>query len=389
MTPRRIFHRAIVCYLVVAGGLAHAALLVVFLVAPDLLDKARYHLAVSLEGATADPQAMAESGLSLRSEIARTLGPWGPLAASGDIPVGESRIGSRRFKSLKAAARALRDGQTLVIGPGVYNEPLFVRANNVTIRGDGHAVIENAAHAGKAAMVVKGDGVEIVNLECRHITVPDGNGACVRQSGQNLKLSHVYFHGSQQGVLAGSGSGRLMVEDSRFERLGFGGRAHGIYTLGNELGVSNSVFVAIGDGSHAIKSRAAMTVIENSLIASLSAKTGRLLDISNGGELIVTGSVLAQGPATDSSAIIGYGLEKIRHKQNRITLEGNTILLERRRGSRLLRGERGSPEPVLQGNTIITDARLGVDDIGPDNPVFESREAAGLPPYPYLPLPDS
>ena len=388
MTTRRILYLTLVSYLVVAGILAHAALLTVFLVAPDLLEKARYHLAVRLEGAIAVPGVQAQPGMSLQAEIAQTLPPWHPLEASAGVPAGESRIGDRRFESLKAAARALRDDQTLVIGPGVYHEPLFIQADRVTVRGDGHAVIENTAHAGKGAIVVKGDDVHIVNLECRHITVPDGNGACVRQSGPNLTLTHVYFHDSQQGVLAGKGSERLMVEDSRFERLGFGGRAHGIYTSSRELTVRDSVFVAIGDGSHAIKSRAAETRIATSVVASLSTDTGRLLDISNGGEVIVTGSVLAQGPGTDNSAVIGYGLEKRLHANNRIMLEGNTILLERRGGSRLLRAQPGTPEPVLRGNAIITDDRLGVDGIDASNRLFESREAAGLPPYPYLPRAD-
>src|SRR5690606_27406697 len=126
-------------------------------------------------------------------------------------------------------ASALEDGDVLRIAAGVYNEAIVIRASNVVVEGEGLVVLEGKAAGGKAAIVNKGNFNQIRNIECRQIAVPDRNGACVRHEGKNLKLYHVYFHDSEQGILAGNKSGMVIIENSRFQNLGKAGRAHAIY----------------------------------------------------------------------------------------------------------------------------------------------------------------
>ena len=73
---------------------------------------------------------------------------------------------------------------------------------------------------GKAAIVVYGGNAVIEDLRCSHIVVPSGNGACVRAEGVNITLRRVHFHDAESGVLTHWRAGRVVIEDSLFERLG-------------------------------------------------------------------------------------------------------------------------------------------------------------------------
>ena len=86
-------------------------------------------------------------------------------------------------------------------------------------------------------------------------------------------------------MLTGPNPGRILIRNSRFERLGLNGTAHGIYVGGGELYVYQSEFLRSKSQGMEIKSRARKTVIERSVIASLDGVDSRLLDIPNGGEL--------------------------------------------------------------------------------------------------------
>ena len=267
------------------------------------------------------------------------------------------------YSSLADAAAAAADGDTITLGPGIYQQAAVLRANNLTLRAAPGAHIKGAAAEHKAALVIKGDNVTIEGLECSDISVTNGNGACIRMEGRNLTLRNVYFHDAQQGLLAGKAGapekGVLLIEDSRFERLGFGARAHGIYVGEDDitLDIRRSRFVASNGQGHEIKSRARRTLIEDSVIASLDGVDGRLIDIPNGGELVVRGSILQKGPNSGSPDLIGAGLERGKsnskdHQINSIIIENNTILLERGQRTELVHVE-GIPDAILHQNKII------------------------------------
>ncbi|MCX2981326.1 hypothetical protein EYC98_10665 [Halieaceae bacterium IMCC14734] len=324
----------------------------------------------------------AAAKLPLHEEISSNFAPWAPLAYDGDVLPTEIRVGDRVYASLKDAAKALKDNDLMEIGAGVYRTGFAVKANNVTILGRGHVVIEKAAIQGKAAMVIQGNNTTLHNIECRFITVRDKNGACVRLSGSGLVLEHVYFHDSQQGVLTGGSPGTVRIYSSRFERLGNRGRAHGIYIGGGKLIIDRSLFLAAKSEGHEIKSRSASTRISNTVIASFSSRNSRLLDISNGGVLSIKRSVLAQGPGSANGDMIGYGLEGYKYKSNAVTLQDNVILLERNGRDVLYHAKQPSPALIMTANLIIgSDAYTGSNS----NLLFDTRAQAGLPAYPFLP----
>jgi len=223
--------------------------------------------------------------------------------------------------------------------------------------------IRGVAAEHKAALVIKGNDVTIDGLECSDISVVNGNGACIRMEGRNLTLRNVYFHDAQQGILAGKAGapekGLLLIEDSRFERLGFGARAHAIY-VGEDaitLHIRRSQIVSSTGYGHEIKSRAQRTLIESSVIASLDGSDSRLVDIPNGGELIIRDSTLQKGPNSDSPDLIGVGLERGKSKSkdhliNSIIIEYNTFFVERGQRTELVHVE-DVPPAILRHNKII------------------------------------
>lgn len=317
----------------------------------------------------------------IKEELTANFPPWQPLQ-SPTASLSNKVISSDQFPSLQAAANALKDGDILRIAPGIYNEAFTLKANNVVIEGLGHVVLEGKAAGGKAAIVNIGDFNQIRNIECRNIKVSAGNGACVRHQGSNLKLVHVYFHDSQQGILTVKKPGLVEIEDSRFEYLGHRGQAHGVYVNGGQLRISNSLMLAAKSEGHEVKSRAAMTFIEDTIIASLSSKDSRLVDVPNGGVLVITRSILQQGPRSSNQDVIGYGLEGLKHAENKVTMSENIFLLERRGVNNLFHTRESNSEIMTDKNVIIAERDPELSGM---NLYFDSRSKAGLEDFPMLP----
>jgi len=275
---------------------------------------------------------------------------------------------------------SLQPGQTVVVPPGVYKEAAAIRASNVTIKAHG-VRLEHAAFEGKAALVVSGDNVTIEGLECSGIRVDDANGACIRLEARNLTLRKVFFHDSESGLLSWNrDSGTVLIEDSRFERLG---RAHGVYVgrgLTHLIIRRSSFFASTAEG-HEIKSRAARTTIEGSVIASLDGVDSRLIDLPDGGENLIRRNVLEEGPNSSNQDVIGVGLEPANIHQGRTTIEENIIILERR-GTNVLLNELHVPASIVRRNKVIGGTRTAGD-----NAWFPDRKSAGIGAYPSLPEP--
>lgn len=321
----------------------------------------------------------------LRKEIADNFGSWTPQTG-GSLPAQTLAIGTATFTSLDAAVKALQSGNVLEIGPGVYRTPLVIVPDQVTVVGRGRVTFDGPNAEGKAAIVIKGNNTRIVNIECMNIRVPSENGACVRMEGRNLDLEHVYFHDSEEGLLTTDQPGILNIRDSRFELLGMNGFAHGVYTGGGELNVTDSLFLASVSQGHEIKSRSAVTRIAHCVLASLDAQDSRLLDLPNGGLVTIQDSVLEKGPASVNGTAIGYGLEAMNFDNNYLILKNNVIIMERAGMNRLVQIKEHSIAPVIVKNLIVSDEDT---DYGDANRQFGSRRKAGLAPYPFVPAADA
>jgi hypothetical protein len=370
----------ILWYFAIAGIVLHLTAFSAYLLKPDLVRKA--YTQIGDKVVQRFPFLVAEQiKYSLEDELRVNFPAW-QANQTPNLRSSGIHIANRSYGTLPEAASALQDGETLVIGAGTYTQPLVIRANDITVIGNGHVVIEKATAEGKGAIITKGNNTSITNIECRNIKVKHNNGACVRHEGTNLTLKHVYFHNSQQGLLTGSNPGAVIIEDSRFEQLGKNGQAHGIYVGGGELSIHKSLFLAAKSQGHEIKSRAAITRITESTIASFSSVDSRLIDISDGGILEIFDSVLQQGPASANSDMIGYALERRRYPNNSIELVDNVFILERTGSNTLLHRHPDTKMPELRNNMIVAKENPELPGF---NLIFETREESGLGEYPILP----
>ena len=307
-----------------------------------------------------------------------------------------------RYASLQEALAAASAGDHIVLAPGVYEEGAVITTPDLVLHGEPGAHLRGHAVEGKAALVIKADGVVIDGIECSGITVRDGNGACIRIEGDNLTVRNVHFHDNQEGILSGPGGGILLVEDSLLERNGFGGQAHGVY-IGSSIEEfifrNNRVLSTTGAG-HSLKSRAQKTVIEDNVIAGLDGHDSRAIDLPNGGAAVIRGNVLEKGPNSENGQMIGLALESGLHDVNETLIEDNLIVFDTLPQGLLqdlaravgLLPPKGvviaSESPggvVLRNNIIVAAQAIGSAGSEEDNRIYQSRRAAGLPPYPALP----
>jgi len=242
----------------------------------------------------------------------------GLLAALSSSPASSKTIevGANQAVSLpsKAAAMAM-DGDTVEIAAGEYKDCAVWRANRLTIVGIGSgAVIRDVACKDKGIFVIDGNDVVVRNITFSGAKVADGNGAGIRAEGSNLTVENSRFLDNQEGILTNPAANSvIVVKDSEF--IGNGtcdqGCAHGIYvTSAALLRVENSKFRQTKDGHH-IKSRALKTeLFGNEIMDGPSGTASYLVDIPNGGAVVMKNNRLEKGPlAGNNTAAIMIGEE--------------------------------------------------------------------------------
>ena len=370
-------------YFFITGMLGHIAVLVFILQNPALFDKLTSKVKdnYNIVAKASERRAMLKFP-NVNQEIEAVFTSWRPN--SEFPPSNVHYVNGKPYKSLQQALKSLNDDDTLEIAEGVYSEPFEVHTDRLTVIGRGHVVFEKAAIRGKAYIVNYANDLTIKNIECREITVGDKNGACIRQEGANLTVEHVYFHNSENGILeATTKPSKIIIYNSRFEQLGRVGRAHGIYTNTAELYIYDSMFIASKSEGHEIKSRGAVTEIQGSILASLSGVDSRLLDVSNGGRLIVSGSLLQQGAVSSNGQLIGYAQEGRKYAENSISLTDNVFIFDRVGYNAMLATDERYVDTTISRNLLVGDA--STPDIDDSNMIYDDREEVGFPSYPYMP----
>ena len=142
---------------------------------------------------------------------------------------------SKQFATIRAAAAAAQNGDTIQISAGDYvGDVATWRASGLTICGMGgraRLLANGVNESGKGIWVIQGRDTTIVNVEFRDAKVPDQNGAGIRQEGDNLTLRNTAFFDNENGILTdSSATSTITIESSEFARNGFGdGYTHNIY----------------------------------------------------------------------------------------------------------------------------------------------------------------
>lgn len=348
--------------------------------ASDLINYLVSNRQISAELSVKPPKEQPPTGDDIMDQINQLFYPWQPDDERFP-PLDGIWLNGQRYDGLKQAIAQLDNGDTLKVGAGTYTDAFVIKRDNITIIGHGHVIFEKSAADGKGFIVANGAKLTLKNIECRHIAVASRNGACIRLQGPGLKLDNVYFHSSEEGILETAKTvGDVEISKSRFERLGKGGQAHAIYLNSANLHMQYSLVLAAKDEGHEIKSRGAKTLIEDSIIASLNSDDSRLIDIPNGGQLIIQRSILQQGPYSVNHQAIGYGLEGIKHQQNQVVIQQNLFIMDRQGSNLLFYSRNNDFSSLISGNIII-----GADKEWPANHQFKNRSDANITAAPFFP----
>lgn len=285
---------------------------------------------------------------------------------------------------LPDAIKRISQGGLILMRTGVYEQAATIAKPNIHIVAEPGATLYRKSTQGKGALVVRAN-VVIEGLTCSHIKVSDGNGCCVRQERGDVTLIGVHFHHAQMGMLTGHNGGGIKIFDSYFHDSGYdegGNLGHNLYVNSGTLHFVRSWSLAARNAGHEIKSRADVTVIRGSLVASLNARDSRLVDVPNGGVLLITGSILGEGPGSENWDLIGYGLEGVKDgtegRSHRVTIRRNTFYIDRDRGGKLLNA-RHVGDIELRDNVVI-----GGNDKPFGNTYYGSRSKAGIGDYPVM-----
>lgn len=299
-----------------------------------------------------------------------------------DAQPGEIYINGKFIATLGEAFYLAQANDTIHLTKGYYNEAAILTANNVRIIADVGAVIYGKSVEGKGALVIKGDNTYIEGLECHSVYVPDNNGVCIRLEGKGIYLNKVYFHHAQGGLLGSHKGGDIRVENSRFEHLGDGAFYHGIYTLEEtRLFINNSSFLNNRNGGHEIKSRSYYTEIASSVIASSQSRDSRLIDVPNGGILIIRNNILIEGQFSENHDLLSWGVEGVKHEVGSINIESNTIISDK--SNARLMSVKSKPDNFSIKNNIVVGNIEGI--MKNDNLIFKERAELSIPEAPFIP----
>ena len=147
----------------------------------------------------------------------------------------------------------------------------------------------------------------------------------------------------------------MTIRDSEFTGNGSCERAcaHGIYINNVRLlRVERSRFFAQMVGHH-IKSRASRTeIIGNDIADGPDGTASYLIDIPNGGDVLITGNRMAKGPKSDNPATaISLGAEGAKNPSSEIRIEDNNFENQSDRLTAFVDNRTGT-EAILSGNVI-------------------------------------
>ena len=260
-----------------------------------------------------------------------------------------------------AAIAAAPAGSTIQIdAAGSYNGDVCGwSTNGLTLQGiNGRPHIDAAGNnfGGKAIWVIAGDNTTIDNIELSGCTVPDGNGAGIRQEGHNLTVLHSYFHDNQDGILAGDLSGStITIQYSEFANNGAGdGQTHNLYINHVDQLVFKYNWSHQAIVGHLLKTRARQNfILYNRLTGEANGSESYEVTMPSGGVSYVIGNLIEQPATTQNSAMLDYLSEPGNaNADNQLFVVNNTFVNDRSNGTFMQIGTATSV-PIVARNNIF------------------------------------
>lgn len=249
-------------------------------------------------------------------------------------------VGQTRFYTTPSqVANLVGNGDTVAIDAGIYlGDVAAWYADNLVLMGVGgkaHLKANGNSSQGKAIWVIAGNNTEVIDIEFSECEVADLNGAGIRQEGTNLTIRHCYFHHNENGILTTDNiNSDILIEHSEFAYNGNGiGTAHNLYINNVKSFTFQYSYSHHAEIGHNIKSRAQTNyILYNRIMDEGSGNSSMLIDFSNGGESVVKGNILHQGPNAENKRLITFGTEGLSNAINELYLVNNTLVNNRATG---------------------------------------------------------
>lgn len=234
-----------------------------------------------------------------------------------------------------------KNGDTVEIDAGTYSgDVCYWGASDLRIIGlGGFAKLQAAgkSYGGKAIWVIGGNNVTVEYIEFSDCTVIDQNGAGIRFEGKNLNVRNCYFHNNDDGIVCGAmAQSSMLIEYTEFAYNGFGdGYSHNLYIGHIDTLIFRFNYTHNAKVGHELKSRANVNIILNNRFSDEADGTAsRNIDLPNGGTALIIGNIIEQGPQSQNSNIIGYGLEGLSNTSaHDIYISHNTFVNNLGKGS--------------------------------------------------------
>jgi hypothetical protein len=265
------------------------------------------------------------------------------------------------------AIAAAHDGDTIAIeATDSYNGDVCAWSkNNLTIIGvNGRPHIDAAGRNanGKGIWVIDGNNTTVENIEFSGATVPDLNGAGIRQEGVGLTVRRCYFHDNQDGILANPNpASDILIIASEFARNGGPGdpsrglgAAHNMYIGAVRSFTLRDSYSHDASQTHLVKSRAAVNYILYNRLTNQNSTASYELDLPNGGLSYVIGNVLQKGLNAQNSNTLAYGEEGASNANSRLYVVNNTFVNDRGGGAAIFFG--GGVGGLAQNNISVGSA---------------------------------
>lgn len=246
----------------------------------------------------------------------------------------------QQFSTIKSAVAASKDGDVVQVQAGTYINDFTEINTKITLQGMGGMVkmIGLGWSPNDKGILIVNTDVTIDHFEFAGASVGSGNGAGIRYQGGNLTVTNSYFHDNENGILANPApNGSITIRNSEFNANGFGdGYTHNLYvTEVGKLTISDSYFHDAVVG-HEIKSRAAETTITNTRVYDNDSSASYSIDLPNGGHAVLTNNIIQQGPNSQNTNIISFGVEGNLHPNSTLTMTNNIVVNDLVGGNMLL-----------------------------------------------------
>ena len=243
----------------------------------------------------------------------------------------------RTYTSPSKVMPLVANGDSVAIDAGLYSgdvgawtkDSLYIYCPDL-LRA--HLDANGKSSGSKAIWVITGNHTTIENIEFSGATVPDKNGAGIRQEGAGLIVRHCYFHDNEDGILAGDNANSdIVIERSEFSHNGYGdGYSHNMYinhVRSFTLKFCYSHHAKIG---HNVKSRAYNSyILYNRIMDEADGTSSYLIDLPNGGNAIVLGNVMMKGMLAENRILVNYGAEGLSNPTNELYAINNTMVTKR------------------------------------------------------------